>query len=304
VVGTSYTGSTLLALLVNAHPEVLSLGELNGAMSRVLWPAYRCSCGAPLGDCDFWRRVSEAMHRRGFDFGARQWNTSFTLGTHALTRHILVRSLGADSLDRARARLLARSETSGGRLREIGLRNAALVESVTECAGKPILVYTSKDPMRVRFLTGFSGLVPQVIHLVRHPLGFVSSDLRHSQATVDASVRGWVRRQRQVLRLRRAFPEDRWLTVRYEDMCIRTEQEVARMLDFLGATTPDAWIDALMGHEHHVLGNEMRMRWPAGVQMDLSWRTRLSGADVRLVLARTELLRRGFGYADLDPLFQ
>src|SRR5205823_6866493 len=153
------------------------------------------------------------MDRRRVEFGPRQWDTSFTLGTNPLTRYLLARSLGFDFANHARGRLLARSRTWGGRLREIGRRNAALLESVTECAGKPILVDTSKDPMRVRFLSDFSGLAQRVIHLVRHPVAFVSSDRRHGRVTVESSIDWWIRRQREILRLHRGFPPHCWVTV-------------------------------------------------------------------------------------------
>jgi hypothetical protein len=297
VLGTSYTGSTLLAFLLNAHPAVASVGDLNAAMNRLRTPDYRCSCHAHLQRCDFWRDVSDRMDLRGMAFGPRRWDTSFTLGTNPFARQLLVRSLRSDLLEQVRGSLLSRSPTWGVRLREIGARNAALFGSVIECTGKSMLVDTCKDPMRVRFLMDFTRLVPKVIHLVRHPVGFVSSNVKHGN-TLGSSIRAWNRRQGQILRLRPMLSRGGWLTLRYEDLCLRTSLEVGRVLGFLGAEPAAAWMDRLSGQEHHILGNEMRLRWPADIQLDLSWRSRLSNADVEMILLRTRRWRGAFGYKD------
>jgi hypothetical protein len=156
--------------------------------------------------------------------------------------------------------------------------------------------------MRVRFLIDFMGLAPRVIHLVRHPVGYVSSNMKHKRATVGSSIRAWNRRQGQIHRLRPGFPPDGWLTLRYEDLCLHTGQEVEKMLEFLGLEPSDAWAGRLHRQEHHVLGNEMRLRWPAQIELDHSWRIRLSNADIEMTLRRTQRWRGAFGYREWDLL--
>ena len=49
VVGTSFTGSTLLSFLLNLHPQIVSVGEMTGPFRGVAdRQAYPCSCGAAL----------------------------------------------------------------------------------------------------------------------------------------------------------------------------------------------------------------------------------------------------------------
>src|SRR5262245_43457673 len=63
IASLSHSGSTLLDLMLNAHPQVASAGELK-QLSRCArferrGRRHRCTCGAKsLWDCTFWSRVS------------------------------------------------------------------------------------------------------------------------------------------------------------------------------------------------------------------------------------------------------
>src|SRR5687767_4695914 len=66
ILAASHSGSTLLAMLLGAHPQACTAGELKGA--RGSSDTYRCSCGEPIRDCGFWKRISAAMCQRGYAF--------------------------------------------------------------------------------------------------------------------------------------------------------------------------------------------------------------------------------------------
>ena len=71
VLAASHSGSTLLSMLLGAHPEICTVGELKlptAAMGDLR--EYLCSCGRLVLECPFWRRTRETLHRRGvpFDF--------------------------------------------------------------------------------------------------------------------------------------------------------------------------------------------------------------------------------------------
>ena len=63
IASLSHSGSTLLDLMLNAHPDVASVGELKqlGRFARLEKPnrRLRCTCGADsLLTCEFWTKVS------------------------------------------------------------------------------------------------------------------------------------------------------------------------------------------------------------------------------------------------------
>src|SRR5882724_5957010 len=64
LMGASHSGSTLLAMLLGAHPEACTVGELK-ATSLGDAEHYRCSCKLPIRKCRFWTRVAERMAQKG-----------------------------------------------------------------------------------------------------------------------------------------------------------------------------------------------------------------------------------------------
>src|SRR5512143_3727059 len=78
ILAASHSGSTLLSLLLGSHPQVATIGEIRlspGPMGDLA--RYRCSCGALIQECGFWRQVREGMLRRGFAFDVGHAGTDY-----------------------------------------------------------------------------------------------------------------------------------------------------------------------------------------------------------------------------------
>ena len=78
VTSSSHSGSTLLDLMLNAHPEMISVGELKqlGRFARLAKKkgAHRCTCGAEsVWHCPFWTGVN-AVTKRAIDRKIDQLN--------------------------------------------------------------------------------------------------------------------------------------------------------------------------------------------------------------------------------------
>ena len=65
VVGSSFSGSTVLAALLGQHPEVISAGELGNWTRRKKVQHIPCSCGLPWQDCPFWKDVQDRWLAEG-----------------------------------------------------------------------------------------------------------------------------------------------------------------------------------------------------------------------------------------------
>ena len=67
IASLSHSGSTLLDLMLNAHPELVSVGELKqlSRYARFNKPKQaRCTCGKlSVWDCDFWKSVNDVTNR-------------------------------------------------------------------------------------------------------------------------------------------------------------------------------------------------------------------------------------------------
>jgi hypothetical protein len=97
-------------------------------------------------------------------------------------------------------------------------------------------------------------------------------------------------------RLAARLPADRFLRVRYEDLCTRTEDELARIARFAGLAPYPGPVDFRVPN-HHVIGNRMRIAGSSEVVLDERWRERLAPAELRAILRRSAGRRRQIGYA-------
>lgn len=298
ITGTSYSGSTLLSFLLNAQPQLVSVGEATGPIPGRFPPSSRaCSCGAPLGECSFWHQVGNAMRSRGFDFDVGRWNTGFELGLPPVLSRPLLASLRRNQLDRARDAIVERSPVLGRQLRETGRRNVAFASSITSIAGKPTFVDASKDPRRVALLMRYTVFRPFVVHLVRDALGYVSSNVKRKRQTLDGAVRSWLVIADHVERLRTVVDRERWQLLRYEDLCKDPAAEISHLARSMGLTltTPElSFRDA----DHHIVGNRMRIRDTSEIVPDESWREQLDEREVQEILSRTRHYRQRLGYAE------
>jgi hypothetical protein len=77
---TAFSGATLLSFLLGAHPEITTVGEMNGLIAREDPEVYLCSCGRKIKACDFWRAIEAAMRQRGFEFCVAHFDMAFNLG--------------------------------------------------------------------------------------------------------------------------------------------------------------------------------------------------------------------------------
>jgi hypothetical protein len=138
IAGTSHSGSTLLGLMLNAHPAVFATSEvlkLNG------WRG-KCTCGAPsLRECRFW----SAVDRRTIETSGKPLTA-------------------LDMLDYSDDGATA--------------PNAVVFNAIAEVSGKSFVVDSSKLPGRLSYLLRLKELDVYPVHLVREPKGQINSVVR------------------------------------------------------------------------------------------------------------------------------
>ena len=181
------------------------------------------------------------------------------------------------------------------RLNEIAARNEALISSVLAITGKSVFADASKDPLRARFLEGLTGIEPHVVHLVRHPMGYVSSRMKSGEVSIERATRYWNRMAAQVDHLFAALPPERSLRIRYEDLCANTEQELSRISTLLNVAEFGGPTD-YRASDHHIIGNRMRLSSSSQVLLDESWRERLRPDQIDRIRKMTCRYRERFNY--------
>lgn len=251
IAGSSYSGSTLLGLVLGADPRAVFAGELK-QYGRTDWrtrpsvPGHRlCSCGQRYESCPFWEAV---LRRLPWD---QDWHPSpgFSLAN-------LRPFLGAISPRRRRER------------RRRATRQATLVRTVLEAArlssGEAEWVVDSSKSLRsLDELASSDEVDPRVIHLIRHG-GSVAGSFKKRGLSSAYGMAAWMVGN---LALRAYVARHRLpcLVIDYAELCqpggpaLRCIHE---FLDLDGATGDP--VVAIQRRTYHLLGGNRGVRPSAG----------------------------------------
>lgn len=287
----SHSGSTLLAQLLARHPEVATVGELSGTIHRAR-PGYQCSCGVELVKCGFWQGVSGAMARRGFAYSATTADTDIRNAANPVVRKLLKPLHRGPLLELARDAgmvLVGRNHVE----RQQALKTA-LVESVVECTGKPVLVDSSKSGLQLKYHLRNPSLEVKAIGLVRDGRGVALSIARNQGTTFPKGARDWRRTNEEAQALAERMGDARWIGVRYEALCEDPQGTLNRIWRFIGVQPRDL-DDCPAGHAH-VLGHGSRLNGSKKIHNVEKWRQELSADDLRTFDSIAGPLNRRLGY--------
>lgn len=288
VLTTSHHGATLLALLLNAHPDVAAPADTNP--SRRI--AQACWCGAPIGDCDFWAGLYRALDLDRFrEFDG--WMPRFP------------RLTGAPGVDRRLSAALGRtglavSPAVWGPLRGRLADFCALYEGFRLYAlrrtGARVLVDGEKSLAKALVLAGSGRYRVRILHLVREPRGFVASYRRQSGGTTAAAARHWRRQHGRILAFARALPPAAYLRLRYEDLVDSPANALSAVQSFLGLAEHDLLTGFRRPPGKHAVGNKMMFNFAGTISRDERWRSELSPEEQAQALALARPLAARFGY--------
>ncbi len=270
IVGLSHSGSTLLAFLLNAHPEILSNGETSriGEILPDRWikKSDLCSCGQRFYDCPFWNRTLAGLAARGFG---------------------LVHS---DPFDHP----LEERPLAQRKLR-------AFVESALEASQKRVYADASKVSNYAPLLADNPHLEVRFINLVRDGRGVIASWKKRLQdAPIERVIQEWVRQEKHRRAQLQRLQPDRIFHLKYEELCSQPDAVLERVFAFLGV---DAGVTVSAGYkttvEHHVIGNPMRLSADESIELDERWRRELSAETLEaFAQSGAERINGQNGYAD------
>lgn len=316
ILAASHSGSTLLAMLLGAHPEIATVGELK---LTSLGPIehYRCSCRRLIQQCPFWNAVRETFARAGLDFELANAGTDWASTAPWLARRWLRPLHRGPWLEALRDVLLALTPGWRAHAARVAARNRLLATSVLAAYGKRVLVDSSKIGLRLKFLLRDPAYDLRVIRLIRDGRAVAATyvypeelaDAHHPQwrgggsgasreaerLTMRAAAREWRRSQEEAETIIATLPAERVLELRYEMLCRDPAESLERVHRFLGVA-PRRELPAFRDAEHHIVGNGMRLDERAEVCVDERWREYLSAADLAIFEEEAGALNRRLGY--------
>lgn len=299
ICSAGHSGSTLLDMMLGSHPRCESIGELvhlpmDMATNR------NCTCGEPMQACSLW---PEVMRRMGVDPVA---------DPYALNLGYVIAKVGDRRRTSPLHRLLTRPKNAvkyaelrygAGWLGSLtpafaeGITNTqAIYEHVRTLTGKEVVVDSSKHYLRAVELYRQQPGTTRVVLLVRDGRGVYYSGLKRGFGQ-HYSLRAWNEHYRRaVVLLRKHVPEDRRITVRYEDLVENTHVALGRLCDFLGIDFTEAMLDFRTAVHHNVNGNDMKFASATELKLDVAWKSQLKADDLAYFERHAGDLNRQFGY--------
>lgn len=316
ILAASHSGSTLLTMLLNSHPEVATIGELSpGHMEDLSW--YLCSCGSLIRECPFWRWVASAMRKRGIDFHLEEFGTGFRMPDSRIATRLLDplhRGLALELLRDTGLRLFSRWPS---RVPEIIRANEILVEVIMEYYHARLFVDKGNRALRLKYLFRIPSFDLKVIRLIRDgrgvaltymdPAGFADAkdpalrgggsggERRSERLPMAQAARRWRRCNEEAENVLRGLGPSQWIEVRYEELCRDTEKTLRWLFEFLGFD-PSKRVQEFRMVEHHVVGNGMRLDTTSRVSLDERWRSVLTEEELGIFDREAGEMNRRYGY--------
>lgn len=278
-----YSGATLLTLLLNKHPEIVSNGELFPGRVDGRVKTVTCSCGARVDTCAFYRKVASHMWKEGgYDPAVFRWVPELSENPYLQKALTTTRYIGP-----FKHRIRRSLPGIGSRTRQFLDAHEELIRKATQhLAGKWYLDGCKSLARAEMFLSESEYAQSPLILLVREPVSWCASWMsKRSAATVPDAIRTWTEYVRRSLKLAEAFPGSKLHVVRYEDLCDDPERELRHVFSFLDLDYDPRVLSVDASVEHHVLGNNMRLNFDGRVRAP-----RYRG-DELTPSARTQILR-------------
>lgn len=190
IIGAGNSGTTLLSMVLGAHPQMVSVGELS-QLDRYCAFDSLCTCGEPVSRCSFWTRINDDSKSR-FPLNPTSSLSQLLLHRGSILRH-------------------------DPHCASVFSRNTELYEKISEVSGRPVIVDASKSPLRLYYLfrSGQIQLIP--VYIARDGRAYMDSAKRRGGHAISAYFR-WIRHNLVALTvLKRMRPGERMLHINYSE---------------------------------------------------------------------------------------
>jgi hypothetical protein len=277
-----YSGATLLTLLLNRHPELVTNGEIFPGRTRGRVKHTLCSCGSPVDECPFYRAAAGHMWKDG------RWDPTLFRWGPALSGHPRLQRLFATTRFFGPAKLAIRESIPGvgPRTRRFLDAQEVFLGNALEILSGSVYLDGSKSLGRAELSLSVNRHARcPVILLVREPASWCASWMRRRpRATLDNAIRSWKEYIERALRLSRAFPGADLHIVRYEDICDDPRARLSELFRFIGLDDDPGILLNMERCQHHVLGNEMRLTFDGRVRPATDRSGELASSDQATIL--------------------
>ena len=277
-----HSGSTLIACLLSAHPEISSVGEFGTHFPQT----NRCSCGTLYSACPFWHEWAALAGEKKvkFDIGNLEINVGPKHGS--LLDSVYYYLFKAKSLNKIRDFLFDCLLPGKSRaIKEKINKSILLSKLLCEKENTRIFLDTTKNPFQIKFLARHPGVRLKVIDLKRDGRAVMCSLLTKEKVyTPKSAIDAWVWANRNLQRTIESnyISPKNVFKLRLEDICENSENVLKQLYYFL-EIAPDPVLDFSDKKRFHIVGNDIRHKFNGVIHKhDEKWRDLLSNEDLSL----------------------
>jgi hypothetical protein len=297
ILSNGRSGTTLLDLLLGAHENVWTTGEVQNLPWELVNPRAPCGCGNPVEESPFWKPLLPDIPTEPAGYHVGYFHNIQQVG----------RVLRWDLLpDVVSSRVSAQWKDA---VEEYGANNETLLRTVHEAAeqrtGSDIhwIVDASKDVYRLFWLHQSDRFDLRVIHVMKDPRALVYSMARPWLPTgIHRVIRytgRWIVENALMAHLcRTAFTDKHVRRVTYQQLAGSPEATMQSLGDWLGLDYPAELVHTFNQYENFAISGNM-MRWRESdddIRLDERWKTEFPAPYRSLVRALTAPFHTLCGY--------
>jgi hypothetical protein len=271
IVGAGRSGTTLLQLMINAHPHIAICGEIH-----------------------YFDQVLEIKNHVPSLETLKDLDTFFSL---LRTTHDLQHFPEAELIFRTvKQRLAQEHNRTYERFYRYVLEEYAKINGAKR--------YGEKTPSNVRYLKQLIQIFPnaQIIHIVRDPRAVVASRLKMPWTADDVVIN--ILKWKVDILYGKEFPKDiaSYLELRYEDLVSNPEHQLNRICEFVGEEYDSRMMEYYKTSKKHIKAEP----WKEGTYRPVNtiavekWRRELSAAQLYIVQKIVGSLMEQFGYKPIE----
>lgn len=287
ILSNGRSGTTLLDLLLGAHPRVWTLGEAQNLPWELQSPRAPCGCGNPVPESEFWEPILDEIPTGTTGYHVGYFRDERQVGK--VLRWRLLPNLLRGNV----------GERWSEALHEYGTKNRKYFNVVRNAANRRSsstikwLVDASKDPYRLFWLQASGHFNIRVIHMLKDPRALVYS-MAHDW--FDNSLGGFDRVLRYTARwvventlmahvCRTQFDAADVWTQKYESLAAHPERELLSLGRWLGIKYPPSLVHDFRNYENFAISGNM-MRWRESdtkICLDERWKADLPALYARFI---------------------
>ncbi|MCR9278937.1 MAG: sulfotransferase [Pseudomonadaceae bacterium] len=303
ILSPSFSGSTLLTLMLGQHPQIATIGELK-ATSMGPIEDYHCSCGELINACSFWQTLIQRSEGAGEPLDFDNFGTQFA-SSNSLFNRVLGAQVRGPAFELVRRLTLGLVPGLRQNYQSILQRNEFLVRQTLELQSGSLFLDGSKDPNRLLYFIDSDLFDLRVIYMHRDGRAQSNSRRQKKRWPVDyaGAAAEWAKTIDQMDRVASRLPADRIQRVVYEELCADPNAVLEGLWPFIGIEALDQdWRDVdLRKRPHHILGNPMRTRDSIKIKLDERWRSDVTTEEAQRFEQLAGETNRRLGYASGEP---